>query len=336
VLRDGLIMFAGDPNHARPARDTRDDLPLAADGQATLRARRTDASRAPTTRGSGMPQSEALFLKAGDGTRIHYVACLHEAAPASIVIVHGVGEYVERYTHVIDALHRAGYSCFGLDQRGFGRSGGVRGHIDDFRIYVRDLARLIDGPVAAHDRGPVFLLGHSMGSIVALSCALAQPGRLAGLVVVATPLILASTLARLAQPCATPLSRLVPRMKFRNHIAAEDLSCDPQVVTAFEHDARLVPIVTASWVREFNRACRSIADRAGEIHLPVMINHGLADRIASPEGGRMLYQRIGSRDKHLELYPGLRHELLNEKEPERSEVIGEIGKWLGGRCSRDA
>lgn len=278
-----------------------------------------------------MSGTEPLFFESDDGTRIHYVQRDRADARAAIVIVHGVGEYVRRYDHVIEAYHRCGYSCFGLDHRGFGLSQGARGHIDDFSVYVRDLGRLIDGPVAAHGDRPVFLLGHSMGTIVALSYALTYPQRVTGLIVVATPLILAKLLARLAQPCAIPISKIAPRMKFRNRIDAQNLSCDPAVVDAFECDAQLVPTVTASWLREFHRACKRVIRRAGEITIPAMINHGLRDGIASPGGARLLYERIGSRDKRLELYPGLRHELLNEKEPERTELINEIRKWIETR-----
>src|SRR5574339_72659 len=48
---------------------------------------------------------------------------------AVIVLIHGLGDHTGRYEHVAQALTGAGYTLCGMDLRGHGRSGGVRGHI---------------------------------------------------------------------------------------------------------------------------------------------------------------------------------------------------------------
>ena len=45
------------------------------------------------------------------------------AARGAVLVIHGFGEHVGRYDHVFAALNARGYSCLGVDQRGFGRSG---------------------------------------------------------------------------------------------------------------------------------------------------------------------------------------------------------------------
>ncbi len=86
---------------------------------------------------------------------------------ATVVLVHGYGEHLGRYGHVIAALCRGGYTVFGLDHRGHGRSDGRRAAIRRFDEFVDDLDRLVDlAGVEVGDDGvppPRFLLGHSMG-----------------------------------------------------------------------------------------------------------------------------------------------------------------------------
>ncbi|HOF13452.1 MAG TPA: alpha/beta hydrolase, partial [Spirochaetota bacterium] len=55
---------------------------------------------------------------------------------AVLIIIHGLGEHSGRYGNLIDALQNKGIAIFGLDHRGFGRSGGKRGHTDSFMDYI--------------------------------------------------------------------------------------------------------------------------------------------------------------------------------------------------------
>ncbi len=102
------------------------------------------------------------------------------AGKATVVLVHGYAEHLGRYEHVIEALIRGGYDVVGMDDRGHGHSGGRRAAVRDFDAFVDDLDLLID--TKAHGYGPVYLLGHSMGGLIATRCALRR-NDLAGLIV---------------------------------------------------------------------------------------------------------------------------------------------------------
>ena len=66
--------------------------------------------------------------------------------------------------------------------------------------------------------------------------------------------------------------------------------------------------------------------RAGDVHLPVLIQHGGADVLTSPLGSRDYIERIDSVDKTLKLYPDLYHEIFNE--PEKDTVLEDLTSWL--------
>jgi alpha-beta hydrolase superfamily lysophospholipase len=79
------------------------------------------------------------------------------------------------------------------------------------------------------------------------------------------------------------------------------------------------------------RAMRRIEAGMPDITHPLLIKHGTADALVSPESSRALYERAASTDRTLKLYEGLYHEILNE--PERDEVIADILAWLHARTA---
>jgi alpha-beta hydrolase superfamily lysophospholipase len=69
-----------------------------------------------------------------------------------------------------------------------------------------------------------------------------------------------------------------------------------------------------------------ITKEAYQITLPMIIVQGGDDRLVEPSGAQMLYEKAGSTDKILKIYPELYHEVLNE--PERELVLSDIESWL--------
>jgi alpha-beta hydrolase superfamily lysophospholipase len=89
-----------------------------------------------------------------------------ERPHGSVLIVHGLGEHIGRYLHVAQHLNDWGWNVIGYDQRGHGASEGPRGRLSAADDLLLDLSRVIDSARAAHD-GPLVLLGHSLGGLVA-------------------------------------------------------------------------------------------------------------------------------------------------------------------------
>ena len=98
-----------------------------------------------------------------------------------IVLVHGAGEHSGRYGHVVARLVAEGYAVHACDHRGHGRSDGPRALIEDMDDVVADVDSLVDRAVASHPGEPAFMLGHSMGGLIALRYAIAHQERLTGL-----------------------------------------------------------------------------------------------------------------------------------------------------------
>jgi alpha-beta hydrolase superfamily lysophospholipase len=105
------------------------------------------------------------------------------------------------------------------------------------------------------------------------------------------------------------------------------VSRDPAVVQAYIDD----PLVykgksTARLGAELISAIRRVEAEAATIALPVLIIQGSEDKLVDPEGAQLLYDRISSQDKTLNMYQGLFHEVCNE--PECAIVLSDVEQWL--------
>ena len=277
--------------------------------------------------------NRADYFRTYDQLSLYYTATLVDSSKASIVFVHGVGEHIGRYTEAFQAFSEQGYSCFGFDQRGFGRSEGERGHINAFSDYVEDLAKFMDEIVRQESTKKVCLLGHSMGSIVVLVYALKYSKEIQGLMLFSCPLKLDSNAANFGSLIAESFSFVIPKLKLSNFINPQALSNNVTNIQAFITDPYAYNKVSVNWLREFRLARIAVLKNAQQIKLPVLINHGEADTIAALSGAKALFAALGSQDKTLYIYPGLKHELLNHCPAERAKVLGQTFEWLNSTLS---
>ena len=84
-----------------------------------------------------------------------------------MLIVHGIGEHSGRYEHVGGHFADAGIDVLSYDQRGFGESGGHRGHVERFDEFLDDAEVLLSERRSLNV--PTILLGHSLGGLVSSS-----------------------------------------------------------------------------------------------------------------------------------------------------------------------
>lgn len=243
----------------------------------------------------------------------------------SVVIAHGGGEHSGRYQHVAERLNKERFAVFALDHRGHGESGGTPGLIDSMEKTVNDLGTLIG---LADDELPekkLFLLGHSMGGLIALEYALDRQDTLDGLA-------LSAPLAKLdaANPLQLAAARVVSAVAPATGVFKVDsstVSRDPEVVTAYDDDPLVVhDKLPARTVTEIAAAVNRFPDRLPSLRLPLLVMGGTADRLVPPEAARMVHDLAGSEDKTLIEYEGLYHEILNE--PEQDEVLDDLVEWL--------
>jgi alpha-beta hydrolase superfamily lysophospholipase len=276
-----------------------------------------------------LEHAEATFTGAA-GHTIFYQTWLPSQPPrALILVVHGAAEHGGRYQRFAEHFVERGYALAALDHIGHGQSTGTPGFVERFSDYV-DTLDIFQQKLAGDFPGiPQVLLGHSMGGLISanyllrnqqafVACVLSGPAIKTDL----EPPFWQLWLIRL-------FSRITPKMGALQ-LDASGVSRDPAEVEIYRKD----PLVytgklSARMVLELFGAMATVQERAAEISLPILMMHGGADALASPEGSRFLDEAISSTDKRLEIYPDLYHEIFNE--PERLEVFEDLENWLSAR-----
>jgi len=267
---------------------------------------------------------------ANDGLDIFYQYWLPDQRPRAVILIsHGLGEHSGRYGNYIDYFVPRGYAFFALDTRGCGRSEGPRGHVDRFADYVDDLRQLHDLARLVESSGKVIVLGHSFGSLIALTYGLRYPDGLAGVIASGTALRDALPYPNWVRAVIRRAGRVLPTVSMPSGLKPEDISRDENVVTAYKSDPLVHSVGTLRWASEAIVARKWIMRRAKEWSLPLLLLHGGADRVCLLPGARQLRDAIGSDRVELRVYEGMYHEVHNEIGKEA--VFKDIEDWLQGR-----
>lgn len=274
-------------------------------------------------------RSSTGTFESRDGHPMFEQHWLPEGTPqADIAIVHGYAEHSGRYEHVGAHFAERGYAVHAYDLRGHGCSGGERVLVRSFDEHLDDLQTFLAR--ARHPGRPLFLLGHSMGgTIVALAAAERRPD-VSGVLLSGAVLNSPSGAQAVIATVMALVGRLFPRLRL-SALDSATVSRDPRVVAAYDADPLVyrgkIPLGTVSAMM---RAVRRVRKRAVAVDRLLLIMHGTADALVSPDGSRWLHEQAGSRDKTLKLYEGLYHEILNE--PEQLDVMADIAGWMEERA----
>ncbi len=247
-----------------------------------------------------------------------------EPSRATILLQHGVHEHGGRYDHVGRFFAERGYAVHAMDARGHGRSAGdAMGYFERMNTLVEDLHQY---SLSLTTDKRLFLVGHSMGGLIALLFAIRYGGELRALVVSGAALDAGDSVPAPAIMIARLLGRVAPHMGIMP-IDATTLSKDPAVIQAYDTD----PLnkhgrMTARVGVELLNSGLDAKANLEKIILPILIMHGGSDRLVNPNSSRYAFAHVGSADKTLKIYEGLNHEIFNE--PERLMVLGEVADWL--------
>lgn len=247
-----------------------------------------------------------------------------------VLLVHGLAEHGGRYQALAEHLAGLGLAVLAPDHRGHGDSPGARAHICDFRAFLDPLSQLREIIATDYPGLPCFLLGHSLGGLIAAVYLLETRQPFTGVVLSAPALAIPDAPPAWLLALNRCLSRVLPRLR-TVRLDAGLVSRDPQVVADYRADPRVHHgRLTVRLVAEMFAAMARVRAEAARLTQPLLILHGEADGLTDPAGSRDLAAGVGSDDVSLRLYPGLYHEVFNE--PERAQVLADLDHWLLPRC----
>ncbi len=253
-----------------------------------------------------------------------------EPSKGTVLVLHGLNEHSGRYEHVLGHLAGAGFSALAIDYRGWGLAEGKRGCLRSFDEYVIDALRGLR--LARHkmgDEGPLFLLGHSQGGLLAARTAMEEGTGLAGLVLSAPALGIGVEVPFYKRALAAMASKLIPDLSMPSDIPIEWLTRDPEMLAWTAADPLMLGIGTARWFTETQKTQALVLSSAASITIPTLFLIAGDERLVSTEANRAFMERLGGLEPTWIEYPGLRHEVFNEVE--RVRVLDDLVAWFGDR-----
>ena len=306
--------------------------------------------------------TQNIYKSANGVSNVTYYILVPEAAEVRgiVQISHGMCEYFSRYTSFAKYLCGLGFIVCGNDHIGHGASVARPSELGFFatkngwRYLVEDVKCLTDLMQRRYPDLPYFLLGHSIGSLIARLCLTDHGEKLAGCILIGTlgPNAAAASIAHLADSIARTrgmtyrsgfLSELTLKgynRRIKNpHSVFDWLRRDENVVSLYQSDEKCNFIFTATGFRDLfmlvSKANTSYTFRHTPRRLPLLFLSGDMDPVGKyGDGVRRvvkLYRGAGLKNIDVIFYKDARHEVLNELG--RLEAFGDISRWLEARLA---
>lgn len=260
--------------------------------------------------------------------KIFYQAWIPENPKAIIQVVHGFAEHSGRYLNVVNQLAPLGYAVYADDHRGHGKSDGKRNYVDYFDQFIEDEKKLYDIIKSKHENLPIFMLGHSMGSMIALVFTKEFEPLINGLILSGIGTGAGESTSKSLKVIVKALTKIIPKKYINPRLKADKLSHDSEVVQAYEND----PLVNADKITlrlgwELMKYFEKFDPITSSLKLPLLIQCGAEDSLIKGSE-EVLRNAFNMEDKTIIIYDGLYHEVYNEIEEEREKVLNDLSNWL--------
>lgn len=308
-----------------------------------------------------MPTFKDFYFNSSTGkNKIHARMCVPDAEPRAIVqIIHGIAEYIDRYDEFMSFLADNGIIAVGTDHLGHGKSieseeqTGFFAYDNGWDYVVRDEEVLRLAMHENYPELPIIVFGHSMGSFMARTLLIRYPDAFNAAIISGTGnqgaalvnggLFMGNLVTGLKG--AHHYSKFLNNLAFGSYNKIYDnpkteydwLSRDEANVQKYIDDPLCGFIPSCSLFRDMMTGVKFITNKknltAMNKNMPVYFMSGDMDPVGEcGKGVQKAYNNFleaGMKDVSIKLYPGGRHEMLNEIN--KDEVYTDILAWLDSK-----
>ena len=308
-----------------------------------------------------MPTFKDFYFNSSTGkNKIHARMCVPDAEPRAIVqIIHGIAEYIDRYDEFMSFLADNGIIAVGTDHLGHGKSieseeqTGFFAYENGWDYVVRDEEVLRLAMHENYPELPIIVFGHSMGSFMARTLLIRYPDAFNAAIISGTGnqgaalvnggLFMGNLVTGLKG--AHHYSKFLNNLAFGSYNKIYDnpkteydwLSRDEANVQKYIDDPLCGFIPSCSLFRDMMTGVKFITNKknltAMNKDMPVYFMSGDMDPVGEcGKGVQKAYNNFleaGMKDVSIKLYPGGRHEMLNEIN--KDEVYTDILAWLDSK-----
>ena len=255
----------------------------------------------------------------------------HATPRGTVLLVHGLGEHMGRYDALAQDINRWGFAVRGYDHYGHGQSQGQPGTLPSDTRLLDDLAEMVDATREHMARSmapgaPLILLGHSLGGLVA-GRFVALNLRSVDALVMSSP-ALDPGLSPVQKLLLATLPRIAPNLCVSNGLDTRYLSHDDAVAQAYRADRYCHDRVSGRLARFIADAGPASVAQAARWTVPTLLLFAGSDRLVNPAGSRAFAAAAPQSMVTVQAFEPLYHEIFNEAEPARREVLAVLRGWL--------
>lgn len=248
---------------------------------------------------------------------------------AVFLLVHGMGGHSGRWGHLADFFSRQGFALYAIELRGFGKTNGLKGHVDFFNVYFNDIEVLREIIRREYPKTKVFILGESFGGLLAFLSAAQEPGLFDGLICL-SPLFknilkysFYDYFQLLTAAAFNPKKQFT--VKFTSSMCTRDISLQKKLDT----DEREYRSASANLLINIILAQARGFSNKNKIIMPVLFLLAGHDLVVDSRTSRKVFQGITAADKTLIEYPQNYHALSIDLD--REKIFQDILNWANKR-----
>ncbi len=266
------------------------------------------------------------FFEGEDGTEIFYLVDIPKNAEAIIIIAHGYMEHSGRYVDFANQLVQNNYGVCILDHRGNGHSGGERGDVQDFFLFVSDIKFLIN-KLKKYNM-PIITYGHSMGGLITFLYGLKYPKDVQAQVFSSPALGQPPLCEHIPKVIYQKIGAGLPLLKIKRlgiNVAVKDKLCRDQ----FRHDTLCNSYSTVRFFDQFLRCgIDYVSNNAYKYEKPSLFLLADTDYVIPIEQNIKVLKKISNLTKTVKVYKNCMHDLLHDEAKNVQAVSKDVLSWL--------
>lgn len=254
----------------------------------------------------------------------------------TVVIMQGRASYIEKFDEVIEDLLKRGHHVWAFDWRGQGISSRMtsnrhQGYIDSYETYIADFHQLITEKIYPNKKGPLVMLGQSMGAHIGLRY-LSEHPRYFDAAVLTSPMLDLIT-GGYPKPLARTIARMGVLLGYEKQYVFGHGDYEPwlepfedNLLTHnreifFKHrrlqiENPLLSIggVTFGWLKATFDSIEKLLsqDYLSHVKIPVLVIAAGEEMVVDNTQLQQVCDWV--KDCRLKVYQGARHQILNETE----------------------
>jgi alpha-beta hydrolase superfamily lysophospholipase len=236
-----------------------------------------------------------------------------------------LGDHSGRYgTHFADHFLNEGFSILTFDLPGHGKSGGKRGHIEQYEDFYKLLSAGISYAKKKYSSLPIYLYGNSLGALIVLEFSIQTKPVINGVIASAPVLDVSEPIPPVKLALANIMNKIFPSFTLDSGLNRNMLSCDKSVIEKYNADPLVHGYASARMGMYIIEKGEFVLNNAKKVSLPTLVMVGSSEGIVSKKAIQVFCEQS---DKCSEkIWAGFYHEIHNE--PEKENVLEYTSKWI--------